>query len=204
MNVKGRQAENSAATRTALLKIARKLFAERGYAETATEEVVRRARVTRGALYHHFHNKQDLFKAVLHEEERRLAGTVATAALAQPDPWRALKAGSEAFLDACLEPAVRQIVLIDAPAVLGWEAYREIDASYFLAGVKASIGAAIEAKLIPKQPIDALGHLLMGALHEASLMIAHSKDQSITRREVSETVERLFNGIRESSSKFEV
>jgi ATP-dependent Zn protease len=95
-------------------------------------------------------------------------------------------------------------VLIDAPAVLGWEAYREIDASYFLAGVKASIGAAIEAKLIPKQPIDALGHLLMGALHEASLMIAHSKDQSITRREVSETVERLFNGIRESSSKFEV
>jgi AcrR family transcriptional regulator len=196
MPVKSRQAENSAATRAALVKVARKLFAERGYTEAATEEVVRRARVTRGALYHHFRDKQDLFRAVLHEEERKLAGTVTAAAATEPDPWRALKAGSEAFLDACLDPAVRQIVLIDAPAVLGWEDYREIDAGYFLVGVKASISAAIEAKLIPKQPVDALAHIIMGALHEASLLIAHSKDQSTTRREVSETVERLFTGIR--------
>src|SRR6516165_10537526 len=124
MPVKSRQAENSAATRAALVKVARKLFAERGYTEAATEEVVRRARVTRGALYHHFRDKQDLFRAVLHEEERKLAGTVTAAAATEPDPWRALKAGSEAFLDACLDPAVRQIVLIDAPAVLGWEDYR--------------------------------------------------------------------------------
>jgi AcrR family transcriptional regulator len=198
MSVKSRQAENSAATRAALLKIARKLFAERSYADTATEEVVRRARVTRGALYHHFRDKQDLFKGVLHEEERKLTEIVAVAAAAEPDPWRALKAGSEAFLDACLDPAVRQIVLIDAPAVLGWEVYREIDASYFLAGIKESIRAAIDIKLIPLQPVDALAHLLMGALHEASLLIAYSDDRATTRSEVSETIDRLFTGISQS------
>jgi AcrR family transcriptional regulator len=198
MSVKSRQAENSAATRAALLKIARKLFAERSYADTATEEVVRRARVTRGALYHHFRDKQDLFKGVLHEEERKLTEIVAVAAAAEPDPWRALKAGSEAFLDACLDPAVRQIVLIDAPAVLGWEVYREIDASYFLAGIKESIRAAIDIKLIPLQPVDALAHLLMGALHEASLLMAYSEDRATTRSEVSETIDRLFTGIRQS------
>src|SRR5215470_10545321 len=100
MAVKSRQAENSAATRTALLKVARKLFAERGYAETATEEVVRRARVTRGALYHHFRDKQDLFKAVLNDEQMRIATITATAASKETDPWNALLAASEAFLDA--------------------------------------------------------------------------------------------------------
>src|SRR5579864_2130574 len=120
MSVKSRQEENSAATRSALLKVARKLFAERGYAETATEEVVRRARVTRGALYHHFRDKQDLFKAVLREEQMKLAASIKAVAARQADPWRSLIAGCHAFLDACLDPAMQQILLTDAPAVLGW------------------------------------------------------------------------------------
>src|SRR5579864_8479429 len=103
MPVKSRQAQNAAATRAALLRVARKLFTERGYSETATEEVVRRARVTRGALYHHFRDKEDLFKAVLHEEERKLAEAINAVAAVQPDPWKSLQAGSEAFLDACLD-----------------------------------------------------------------------------------------------------
>ena len=133
MAVKSRQAENSAATRAALIKIARKLFAERGYAETATEEVVRRARVTRGALYHHFKDKKDLFKAVLLEEEKRLAELTAIASAGETDPLNIMGKATEAFLDECLDPAVRQIVLIDAPAVLGWEEYRRIDDEHFLA-----------------------------------------------------------------------
>src|SRR5713101_2324271 len=120
MPVKSRRGKTAAATRAALIKIARKRFADHGYADTATEEVVRRARVTRGALYHHFRDKQDLFKAVLHEEEQRLARKIAETALAQSDPWSQLISGSQAFLDACLDPGVQQIVLIDAPAVLGW------------------------------------------------------------------------------------
>jgi AcrR family transcriptional regulator len=196
MSVKSRQEENSAATRSALLKVARKLFAERGYAETATEEVVRRARVTRGALYHHFRDKQDLFKAVLHEEQLKLASSIKTVALRESDPWRALIAGCHAFLDACLDSAVQQIVLIDAPAVLGWEGWRETDASYYLAGVKAAIQAAIDARLIPAQAVDPLAHIILGALNEAAMLIAHADDEEAARRDVSAIVDRLLAGIR--------
>ncbi len=196
MPVKSRQAENAATTRAALIKIARKLFADRGYADTATEEVVRRARVTRGALYHHFKDKQDLFKAVLLDEEKRLAAATTAAAARQSNPWQALSAGCNAFLNECLDPAVQRIVLIDAPAVLGWEAYRQIDADYFLAGVISSIQAAIEAGLIPRQPVAPLAHIIMGALHEASMLIAHAGDQVTVRREVSEVVDRLLGSIR--------
>jgi AcrR family transcriptional regulator len=196
MSVKSRQEQNSAATRTALLKVARKLFAERGYAETATEEVVHRARVTRGALYHHFRDKQDLFKAVLHEEQLKLASLIKTVALREPDPWRALIAGCHAFLDACLDSAVQQIVLIDAPAVLGWGGWREADASYYLAGVKAAIQAAIDAQLIPAQAVDPLAHIILGALNEAAMLIAHAEDEEAARRDVSAIVDRLLGGIR--------
>jgi AcrR family transcriptional regulator len=198
MSVKRRQAENSAATRAALLKIARKLFAEKGYADTPTEEVVRRARVTRGALYHHFRDKQDLFAAVLDQEETKIAAEVVAVASRERDPWSALKSGCGAFLDACLDPTVQQIVLIDAPAVLGWEKWREIDAKYFLSGVKATIQAAIDARLITQQPVAPLAHVLSGALNEASMLIAHSEDPAKTRREVSYVIERLLDAMRSS------
>jgi AcrR family transcriptional regulator len=196
MPVKSRQAENSAATRNALLKIARKLFAERGYAEAATEEVVKRARVTRGALYHHFKDKQDLFKAVLHQEQLSLTSTTAAAASKEPDPWRALLLASDAFMDACLDPAVQQIVLIDAPAVLGAQGWRESDESYYLAGVKAGIQASIDAGIIAPQPVEALAHMILGSLNEAALLIAHAKDKKTARREVSEVITQLLSGLR--------
>jgi AcrR family transcriptional regulator len=196
MSVKSRQAENSAATRTALLRIARKFFAERGYADTATEEIVRRARVTRGALYHHFKDKQDLFKAVLHEEQLKIAARCAEAAAKETDPWRALIAGNEAFLQACLDPAVQQIVLIDAPAVLGAQGFMESDATYYLAGFKAAIEAAIAAGIIDKQPVEPLAYMLMGSMNEAARLIAHAKDKPAARREVSESARRIWDGLR--------
>jgi AcrR family transcriptional regulator len=196
MTVKSRQAENSAATRAALIKIARKLFAERGYADTATEEVVRRARVTRGALYHHFKDKQDLFKAVLLEEEKRLAESTALATAGETDPLNIMVKATDAFLDECLDPAVRQIVLVDAPAVLGWEQYRKIDDDHFLAGVVAVLEAAIQSGAISRQPVAPLARIIMGAVHEATMLIAHAPDRAKTRREVSEVITRLLNGIR--------
>ena len=196
MTAKGRQAENSAATRASLLKIARRFFAERGYADTATEEIVRRARVTRGALYHHFKDKQDLFRAVLHEEQSRVAAKCTEAAAKENDPWRALIAANEAFLEACLDPAVQQIVLIDAPAVLGSEGFRQSDESYYLAGLKAAIEAAIAAGIIEPQPVDALAHMIMGSMNEAARLIAHASDKQRARREVSESANRLWNGLR--------
>lgn len=196
MNVKSRQAENSAATRNALLKIARKFFAERGYADTATEEIVRRARVTRGALYHHFKDKQDLFKAVLHEEQLRVAAQCTEAAGKETDPWRALMAANDAFLEACLDPAVQQIVLIDAPAVLGAEGFRQSDESYYLAGLKAAIEMSIAAGIIEKQPVEPLAHMIMGSVNEAARLIAHAPDKKAARRDVSEVTGRFLNGLR--------
>ena len=196
MVVKSRQAENSAATRSALLKIARRFFAERGYADTATEEIVRRARVTRGALYHHFKDKQDLFKAVLHEEQLRVAAKCSEAAAKATDPWRALMLANEAFLEACLDPAVQQIVLIDAPAVLGAEGFRQSDESYYLAGLKAAIEAAIAAGIIEKQPVEPLAHIIMGSMNEAARLIAHATDKERVRRVVSESANRIWNGLR--------
>jgi AcrR family transcriptional regulator len=196
MELKTRQAQHSAATRAALLRIARRLFAERGYAGTATEEVVRRARVTRGALYYHFRDKRDLFAAVLDEEQKKLAARAAAAAAAEPDPWRGMAAASDAFLDACLDQAVQRIVLIDAPAVLGLEQWREADQGYYLAGMKASIQAAVDRGLIENQPVEPLAHIIYGALNEVAMLIARSEDKAAARRSVSGVVERLFEGLR--------
>jgi AcrR family transcriptional regulator len=196
MAVKSRQAENSATTRAALLRIARRFFADRGYADTATEEIVQRARVTRGALYHHFKDKQDLFRAVLHEEQSKVAAKCTEAAAKESDPWRALMAANEAFLEACLDPAVQQIVLIDAPAVLGTEGFRQSDESYYLAGLKAAIEAAIAAGIIEEQPVESLAHMIMGSMNEAARLIAHASNKERARREVSESANRVWNGLR--------
>jgi AcrR family transcriptional regulator len=196
MTVKSRPAQQSAATRAALLRVARSMFAEHGYAATATEEVVRRARVTRGALYHHFRDKKDLFMAVLDEEQKKLAAQAAEVAMTQPDPWSALIASANAFLDACLDRAVQRIVLLDAPAVMGLERWREADQGYYLANTKAAIEAAIAQGLIQRQPVAPLAHILLGALNEAALLIANADDQAAARREVSGAVERLFTGLR--------
>ena len=189
-----RQEQRSAQTRAVLLRAARRLFATRGYASTPTEEVVRRARVTRGALYHHFRDKRDLFLAVLDSEQKRLAAQAAEAAAREPDAWAALHAASAAFLDACLDGAVRQIVLIDGPAVLGAEQWRVSDQGYYLAAMKALIEAAAEAELIEAQPPDPLAHVIFGALHEAAMLIAGAEDKNAVRAAVGRVIQRLFDG----------
>lgn len=193
MNVKR---ERSEATRTSLLGAGRRLFAERGYSAVGTEEIVAAAGVTRGALYHHFRDKTDLFRTIVEEVEQELIEQVAEAALGNDDPLRGLSAGSAMFLDACREPEIRQILLLDAPSVLGWQEWREIDARYGLGLVKAALGAAIESGAIAPQPVDPLAHLLLGALSEAALMVAESDDPERARRETGESVERLLAGLR--------
>src|SRR5260370_35926206 len=143
MSTVNRQRARSAATRRVLLRVARALFAGSGYGGPETEEIVRQAKVTRGALYHHFRDKQDLFLAVLEQEQKRLAAAAAAAAAAERDPWRAMMAGTASFLDACLDPAVQQIVLIDGPAVLGPERWREADQSYYLESMKQLLEASV-------------------------------------------------------------
>jgi AcrR family transcriptional regulator len=146
------------------------------------------AGVTRGALYHHFGTKEGLFRAVVEELEAGLAEQVAVAAAAGADPVDELRRGCLAFLDACMEPAVRRIVLLEAPVVLGWDAWREIDARYGLALVRAGLAGALDQVGLRPADVDPLAHLLLGALNEAALLVATADDPVRARREVGATV----------------
>ncbi len=199
MTVKSRKLEQSEATRAALIKTARKLFGRLGYAATDIETVARRTRVTRGALYHHFKDKRDLFSAVFDLEQQKLAqigSEAAGAALSGAGVWDGMLAATNAFLDACLDPAVQRIVLIDALAVLGWERWREIDAKYHLRLVMAALQAAMDQGIIAPASVDSLAYLLMGAVTEAAIFIAHAEDKPAARREVGHNVEQLLSGLR--------
>ena len=198
MHVKpSRKAEQSEATRAALMKVARKLFEERDYADVATEEIVKRARVTRGALYHHFHDKKDLFRAVHEQLEAEMAEEIGRqlAEVAASDPLEALVTGARTFLDHCTEPVAR-IVLVNAPSVLGWEEWREIDEKYGLGLVMAGLQGAMDAGVLREQPVKPLAHLMLGALGEAGMLIANSEDPVATRREVEPPLLALLEGLR--------
>jgi AcrR family transcriptional regulator len=196
MNV-NRQAARSASTRAKLIRAARTLFARKGYAEVGTEEIVRRAGVTRGALYHQFPTKQDLFLAVYEEVERDLTQQVAGLLGAVQSPFAAMRAGIGAFLEACRTPEVQRIVLIDGPSVLGWERWREVAERNGLGMLEAVVSAAIEAGEIAPIAVTPLAHLLMGALDEAALMVV--RDPQATE-EVAQTLERLVEGLRVGSA----
>ena len=191
-----RKAEQSEATREGLIAVARALFAEHGYAGVGTEEIVRAAGVTRGALYHHFKGKRELFAAVLEVVEAELTQRVATAAISASDPFEALRAGAAEFLDACSEPEVERISLIDAPSVLGWDTWREIGMRHGLGLVQGTLEAAMEAGLIARQPVRPLAHMLIGAIDEAAMLVARADGREAARAEVGESVDRLLGALR--------
>ena len=183
-------------TRERLLTVAHDLFAERGYAAVGTEEFVARAGVTRGALYHHFRDKQDLFRAVFERLEARIIGAIAAQMQSVADPWELMVAGVRAFLDACTEPAVLRIALLDAPAVLGWHEWREIDARYGLGLVSFGLRNAMDQGVFREQEVAPLAHLLVGAMAEAGMMIADSEDPEATRRQVEPPLLAMLAGLR--------
>jgi AcrR family transcriptional regulator len=188
------QAQRTEATREALIAAARELFTERGYENVGTAEVVRAAGVTRGALYHHFGDKASLLEATYERIEAESTERVARIVLGSElhSPLEAMKAGVEAFLDECAEPELRQIALHDAPAVLGWERWREIGAANGLGLIEASVAAAIEAGEIKDLPVKPLAHLLMGALDEAAMLLARD-ERPAARAEVTEVLVTLLD-----------
>ena len=197
-----RKAEQSEHTRRLLLDVARALFAERGYAGTPTEEIVQRAGVTRGALYHQFRDKEDLFCAVYEEVEYELAQKIVyglrTHTTSGSDAWEQIRAGNEAFLDACLDPAVQRIALLDAPSVLDAASRREIN-QYGLGLIRRGLEMAIEQGLIDPQPIEPTAHLMRAVLNEAALLLARSPDPAAARLEIGAAVDRLISGLRRSA-----
>jgi AcrR family transcriptional regulator len=184
----------SQATRRELVSSARALFGARGYAGVGTEEIVRAAGVTRGALYHQFRDKADLFAAVAEEVEAEVSERIAVGARTAADPVEALRAGARLFLDACAEPEVERIILLDAPAVLGWEAWRDLAGRYGLGLVRLGLQSAIDAGAIAPQPVAPLAHILIGALDEAALYVAGSEDQAAARQECAAIFDRILRG----------
>jgi AcrR family transcriptional regulator len=185
------------ATTAALIDVARELFADRGYANVGTEEIVQSAGVTRGALYHHFRGgKEELFRAVVIQISAETARRVREAARANEDPWNALVRGIDAFLDACALPEVQRILLVDGPAVLGWDVWRAIDADYGLGLLEGALQSAIDAGRLPPQPALPAAHVLLGALDEAAMVVARADDPQAARAEMGQTVHRLLEGLR--------
>jgi AcrR family transcriptional regulator len=197
MESKRKQADRSAETRAALVAAARPLFAERGYGGVGTDELARAAGVTRGALYHQFDGKLELFAAVFEQVEAEVAAgiDVAFADAFARDPLAAMHAGIDGWLSASMEPEVQRIVLIEAPAALGWERWRQIGRAYGVGLVEGAVAALIEVGVFPDQPARPLAHLLVGALEEGTLYAARAEDPDTAVDEVRAALRRLVDGL---------
>jgi AcrR family transcriptional regulator len=191
------QVERTAATRAVLIAAARKLFAARGFNEVSTQAIVSAAGVTRGALYHQFADKTELFAAVHEEVEaelmERIAGELGEHGPA--GPLEAMRIGARAFLDLSSAPAVQRITLIDAPSVLGWERWRAVGVQYGLGVIEALLTQAIADGSVPHQPVRSTAHVLLGAVDEAALYVARADDPVRAREEMYDVCDRLITGL---------
>jgi AcrR family transcriptional regulator len=190
------RAQRGEETRTALVSAARELFGTKGYFATGTEEIVARANVgTRGALYHHFADKQALFRAVFEAVEVDLLARAATTTTTG-NAWDQLVAGLQSFLTAALEPEVQRIILVDGPAVLGWNTWRELEGHYGIGAIEAALQAAIDDGSIVTRRRRELAHLILAAVDEAALLIANSAEPEAARRGASQALGQLLEGLR--------
>jgi AcrR family transcriptional regulator len=191
-----RRVQYAEATRRGLLEAARDLFAAQGYVEVSIDEICRRARVTKGALYHHFRDKRDLFSAVFEEVEREWADELATLVAEKRDPLERIRIVGDAFLDACLDPARQRILLLDGPSLVAWEELRQIDAGRGFGLIATLLGDAMDTGQLEPQPVGPLAHLMLGAMHEASLAIARDQDPARARERIGAALSRLLEGLR--------
>ena len=197
MEAKTTKAEQGEATRAALMRAARELFTEHGYGGVGTEEIVRGAKLTRGALYHHFADKKDLFRAVHEQIEGEVMEAIgAEMAAGDADPFALLVVGTHAYLDVCTDPAITRVTLVDAPSVLGWEEWREIDMRHGLGIVIVGLQGGMDSGVLRPQPVRPLAHLLLGAMGEAGMVIANAADPAAARAEVEPALLGLLEGLR--------
>jgi AcrR family transcriptional regulator len=189
------RAEQVAQTRAALVAAGRSLFGERGFAATSVEDLAQEARVTTGALYHHFPTKMALFESVFEQIHAELLADSAAAAMNAEVGVEQLLRGSEAFLDAVLRPDVARILVIDAPAVLGLARFTELDERYAVTASVAVIEAAKEAGALAVEDPETLARLWMGVLTRGGMLIAGSADPARTRDEVAKAMRVLLAGL---------
>jgi AcrR family transcriptional regulator len=191
-----RRAEHTVATRQALLREGRKLFASRGFAGAGIEEIARRARVTTGALYHHFADKRDLFQVVAEQVEQELMEQAAQAAARQQTPWAMLEAGIDVMLDACAAPGVHRIAFRDAPNVLGPAQWRAIEEKYAFGQLRALLAALMERGEIAPGSVDLHARVLLAVLSEVAESIAGADAPAAARAQASALVGKLLGALR--------
>jgi AcrR family transcriptional regulator len=196
VEVKSRRAEYAETTRAAILEAATTRFTADGFADTTVDQVAEAARVTKGAVYHHFKDKAELFEAAFVRMEEGLVVAVAAATSGIDDPWQEFLRGVDAFLEACLEPGFRRIALEDAPAVLGWARWKAIEERYFLGLMVASLDGLAGAGLIRVPPGDLTARMLLAAISEAGLAVAGADDPDEERARVGALVGQLVGGLR--------
>jgi AcrR family transcriptional regulator len=182
-----------------MLSVARDLFSIRSFAEVSTEEIVQKAAITRGALYHHFGGKDELFISVFETIQTEIAERVVAAASVGKGLWPDFLSGCRAFLESCLDPRIQRIVFVEAPSVLGWERWRAADAANSLAALKEGLSELMSAGLIRKLPVDPLAHLLSGAMNEAALWIAAVPDPQTALEQSMSALEALLGGVKETA-----
>jgi AcrR family transcriptional regulator len=192
--VKSKKVRQGAVTREALLHAARTLFGEQGYAATSLDEVAQAAQVTKGALYHHYSGKQELFAAVYEQVKREVSERAATAFL-EPDPWEDLCAGCHAMLDAHLDPSVRRILLHDAQAVLEADTIRRVENRYGAVVLRGALRRSIRAGVIRPLPLKTLALMLTGAILEGCMVIADAEDPVQARADVGNVLTSLLQGL---------
>lgn len=190
------QAERSDETTSRLIAAARSRFGRSGYRATAIEAIAEAAGVTKGAAYHHFGGKADLFRAVFVGEQERLVAELEGVAAAAPDAWAALRGGCRTFLEHCLDREFRQIVLLDGPAVLGWDGVRAIESTHVLRVLDGGIRVAAAAGLMVQENLEARSRMIFGALCEGGMVLARAEDPDSMLSAVVTEADRLLNAAR--------
>ena len=190
------QSERREATWAAIVKAAKRLFGERGFAGTTMDHVATAAHVAKGAVYHHFKTKEALFEAVFDQVSEDLVAEVERVARSENDALAAMAAGTQAYFAACATDATGQIILRDGPAVLGWERWREIDARHFGGGFPLALARAMEDGLIARQPVEPLSRLLLGAVTEAAVACSAGSDLHKTGAEYARAFRTLLDALR--------
>jgi AcrR family transcriptional regulator len=190
-----RRAEHVAETRAALVEAGRRRFGAVGFAATSVEDLAREARVTTGALYHHFATKTALFEAVFEQLHSEQMAASMQAGVGATDELDLLARGFQSFLDAVLEPDVQRIMIIDAPAVLGLARFIELDERYAVSAIVAALQLAVDAGRLRVDDPETLARLLLGALTRGGMLIASAPDPQAARRSVGESIRAVLEGL---------
>ena len=200
MAVKRLRERQAEATRELLVAVARERFTNQGYAATSIEDIVQRAGVAKGALYHHFSGKDALFRAVYETVQADVVSAVMAAALAAQEPWAGVRAGLSAFLDACLDPAFRRIVVLESVSVLQPEVREGGIEQVELPMLRTVLTPLLASNVLPGVAAEPLAHVALGGLYGAALFIARSPDPDTARREVDVVLDTLVGGLRAATS----